>query len=392
MIAEKALVLTKSGWRNVADVNVGDELATLNGEGFLVYHPVTEVKKENYDGHAVRFHGKNLEQLTTPDHRFLLENRQGKQFYSTSGELLKYRSNKWKVLKKCKWVGEEMETFKLDGATISNRAPEDLRDAYSKDVEIPAEVWFRFMGWYLSEGSTLGTGGSERKGNVVKVTQAKDGDNKQEIRDVMTSMPFENYREFSPDGRKVDFIITDARLRNYLLPLGNSHIKYVPSELKRAPIHLLKIMFDAFMKGDGRDVTQGDKGQYKKQSVFSTSRQLINDMQEILMKIGGCGNISEWQPNDRIINEWKDVVEEVDSGSGPVEVVTKKKIAREIKAENSHLQFNLNIASTEYIYLDNRMMSVDKMHHKGMMYDFKTAQGNYCVMYNHKVHWIGGME
>jgi len=373
-------------------VNVGDELATLNGEGFLVYHPVTEVKKENYDGHAVRFHGKNLEQLTTPDHRFLLENRQGKQFYSTSGELLKYRSNKWKVLKKCKWVGEEMETFKLDGATISNRAPEDLRDAYSKDVEIPAEVWFRFMGWYLSEGYAVGTAGSKTKAYRVHIAQVKDGDNKQEIRDTMMAMPFETYREHTSDGRSIQFVITDARLHGYLLPLGHSHVKYVPKELKQVPIHLLKLMFDAFMRGDGRDVTQGDKGQYKKQSVFSTSRQLVYDMQEILMKMGGSGNISEWQPKDRVINEWKDVVEEVDNGSEMVEVVTRNKVTREIKAENSHLQFNLNVASTEYIYLDNRMMSVDKVRHKGMMYDFKTEQGNYCVMYNYKVHWIGGME
>lgn len=392
MIAEKALILTKSGWRNVADVHMGDELATLDAEGFLVYCPITEVKAKKHDGYAVRFQGKNLEQLTTADHRFLLENRQGKQFYSTSGDLLKYRSNKWKVLKKCKWVGEEMETFKLNGVEISEHAWEELRDAYSKDVEVPAEVWFKFMGWYLAEGCATGTKGSQRKAFMVQVAQSKDGDNKQEIRDTMMAMPFENYREYSYDGRKIEFVITDARLHGYLFPLGHSHIKYIPEKLKQAPVHLLRILFDAFMKGDGRDVVQGDKGQYKKQSVFSTSRQLINDMQEILMKIGGCGNISEWQPNDRVINEWKDVVEEVDNGIGPVEVITRKKVAREIKAENSHLQFNLNLASTEYIYLDSRMMSVDKVRHKGMMYDFKTAQGNYCVMYNYKVHWIGGME
>ena len=384
-------ILTSSGWKYLSNIHEDEVIATLNIDTNEIEYQQIEKKIDSpYKGEMFHFKGKNIDLMTTPNHRFLIEDRYGKRFYKTASELFDYRDNKWKIPKKGEWTGEDMESFTLRGVERSSweKLPHNLRDKYSKDIDISSEAWFEFMGWYLSEGSTLGVNGAERKVNLVKITQKKE-ETKKEIRDVLSKLPFE-FHEYGKVGGKVDFVSSDARLKQYLIPLGNSHNKHIPQEMKKAPPRLLNILFNAFMKGDGRNVKQGPNGEWTKKSVFSTSERLIHDLHEILLKIGGCGNISEWQPKDRVINEWREVLEEVDNGDGTLSLVqTRKKVSRPIKGENSHVQYNLNISSTDFIYLDKRMMTIEKVNYDDRVYCVRVKNGNFYTMRKGKAHWTG---
>lgn len=384
-------ILTSSGWKYLSKIKDDEIVATLNVEtNEIEYHTIDKKIDSAYKGEMFKFSGKGLDITTTPNHRFLIEDRYGRRFYKTASELYEHRDNKWKLLKKGNWIGEDMDTFTIGGVdkSVWTRCPHELRDKYSKEISVPADAWFQFMGWYLSEGSTLGVSGCERKVNIVKITQKKES-TKSEIRDVLSRLPFE-FREYESKNGKIDFICSDARLKFYLLPLGNSHQKYIPEEMKKASPRLLRILFEAFMKGDGRNVKQGPNGEWRKQSVFSTSERLIHDLQEVLVKIGGSGNISEWQPKDRFINEWVEVEQEVDNGDGTLSLVkVGKQIARVIKAENSVKQYNLNISSTNHIYLDKRHVTIEKIDYDDRVYCVRVKNGNFYTMRNGKAHWTG---
>ena len=386
-------ILTSKGWKFWKDVTDDEVVATFNIETNVIEYQQIEKKIDQpYKGDMFHFKGKNVDQLVTPNHRFLIEDRYGKRFYKTASELFEYRDNKWKIPKKGNWVGNEMDVFTVPAVHVFGENSHKWHiTEQSKDIDVKAEDWFEFMGWYLSEGSTLGVCGGDYEGRyqyTSKITQKKE-ETKKEINELIQRLPFLSRKREYDDG-KVDFIISDRRLHSYLLPLGGSHNKYIPEEMKQASPRLLKILFEAFMKGDGRNVKQGPNGEWIKQSVFSTSERLIHDLHEILVKIGGSGNISEWQPKDRIINEWREVDQEVDNGDGTLSMVkTRQKVARTIKAKNSAKQYNLNISSTDFIYLDKRMMTIEKVQYDDRVYCVRVKNGNFYTMRNGKAHWTG---
>ena len=386
-------ILTSHGWKFWKDVTEDEIVATLNTTtNEIEYQRIEKKIDQAYKGEMFHFKGKNVDQLVTPNHRFLIEDRYGKRFYKTAAELFDYRDNKWKIPKKGEWKGVEMDVFTIPAAMpYSNCPPAWFSDKNKTPLSVKAEDWYEFMGWYLSEGTSSGVSGGDFKKSrqyTCKITQKK-GETKAQIKDLFDRLPFEKRMVDHGDG-KVDFVFTDLRLHSYLFALGNSHNKFIPEEMKQASPRLLKILFEAFMKGDGRNVKQGPNGEWTKQSVFSTSERLIHDLHEILLKMGGCGNISEWQPQDRVINEWKEVEQEVDCGDGTVELVrTKVKVSRDIKADNSKKQYNLNISSTNFIYLDKRMMTIDKVSYDDRVYCVRVKNGNFYTMRNGKAHWTG---
>jgi hypothetical protein len=386
-------ILTSHGWKFWKDVSDDEVVATLNVDTSQIEYQKIEKKIDTpYKGEMFHFKGKNIDQMVTPNHRFLIEDRRGKRFYKTAAELFDYRDNKWKIPKKGEWVGEEMDAFTIPSVKPhSNFPPTWFSDKCDESISVKAEDWFEFMGWYLSEGTSSGVdGGDFKQGRqyISKITQKKES-TKTEIKALFDRLPFDKRIVDYGDG-KVDFVFTDLRLHSYLYALGNSHNKYIPEEMKQASPRLLKILFDAFMKGDGRNVRQGQNGEWTKKSVFSTSERLIHDLHEILLKIGGCGNISEWQPKDRVINEWKQVEQEVDNGDGTLSlVIIKQKVARVINAESSVKQYNLNLSSTDYIYLDKRMMTIEKVDYDDRVYCVRVKNGNFYTMRNGKAHWTG---
>lgn len=66
--------LTKQGWTNYKNLNIGDDIYTLNPEtGKGEWTPVLNIfLDENYDGPMVRWPSKDIDALITPDHKWLV--------------------------------------------------------------------------------------------------------------------------------------------------------------------------------------------------------------------------------------------------------------------------------------------------------------------------------
>ena len=82
-------ILTENGWKNIKDVNVGDNIFTVNKNKEIEIKPIIRKIDEPYKGRMIHFKGRFIDVLTTPNHRFPLldRNQKWKGFY-TAQEIL----------------------------------------------------------------------------------------------------------------------------------------------------------------------------------------------------------------------------------------------------------------------------------------------------------------
>ena len=398
--ADESMICTKSGWKWFNDIAEDEEILTLNAKTNQI--EVQKIDKKiylDYRGKMYKFSSKyNIDLTVTGNHRFLLENSKGVRDYYFAKDIFNdengiLSSGKYKLLKTGAWIGQEMDIFTLSGVdrnTLSFNLRHELIDKYVQPIDINANIWFAFMGIYLAEGHCVGTKSNQYKSNGygVIITQ-KNEEKKKLIVDLLDKLPFKYWVD-EHDSGKCQYHINDARLYDYLFPLGHSHNKYVPVELKNASQNLLDILFRWFQLGDGRSVKSKHESRSNKESVFSTSKKLIDDLHEILIKIGLNGNVTTYQPKDRYLTDHVVIKKAVVMSDGTVEYVKESVCNKKlVKGKNSQLQYNLNISKTKNIYLDKRFINVEEIDFNGMLGCVRVQNGNFLVRVNGKSHWTG---
>lgn len=383
--ASESEILTINGWKRFDEISENEKIQTLNIQTNEI--EIQQINKkifEDYDGEMFEFNSKNFHLTTTPNHRFLLEDRNGTRFYMTAEEIYDdvggvLSSGKNKILKRGDWSGFNYDTYKLNGVPytkLGKRIKKDLRTKYEKEIHIDGNDWFAFLGIFLSDGHTC----FSNKGYAIGITQKKEN-TKNKIRELLNRLPFD-FTEHSFN-EKSQFHINDARLYFYLKKLGKSSEKYIPNDIKNASKEQLEILFNWFQLGDGRSVKTKDNK--VKNSVFSTSKKLIDDLQEILIKIGKSGNITI-QNNDTKDSWVKDKKRVVVNTDGTEEIIFEKRL---IKKENRKPLYNLNISSTNYIWLDSRSIKINKCYINEKIACVNVPNSNFMVRVNGKSYWTG---
>lgn len=399
VLASESTIYTKDGWKNFENISENEEILTLNpATNKIETQKIDKKIYLDYKGEMYKFSGKNIDLTVTGNHRFLLENSKGERDYYLAEDIYNnkngiFSSGKYKLLKLGEWEGKYNEFFILNGVnknTLSFNLKHDLIDKYTIPLKIKSEDWFAFLGIYLADGHSSGTKSNQYKlkGYDVVITQKKEK-SKREIEDLLNKLPFKYWISKHETG-KYQYHIADARLYDYLFPLGHSHNKYIPNEIKQASSDHLKIFFKWFQMGDGRNVKSIHENWSNKESVFSTSKHLIEDLHEILIKIGGNGNITTYQPPDRILNDEVVLKKEHMLSDGSVEQIKEVVVTKRlVKAENSKLQYNLNISKTKNIYLDKRSIKIKKISVDDNIACVRVKNGNFMVKVNGKSHWTG---
>jgi hypothetical protein len=388
-------ILTEEGWKYLPEIKEDEKIFTLNLESNQVEIQTIEKKIDApYSGKMFHLEGKGIDIITTPNHRFLTKNKNGDLNYYTAEELTTINKKELKLLRNINWNGKEYEHIKISGLNrnfFSKKIKKDLIKKYENDLYINSEYFFKFLGFYLSEGNVFGTkGGKGRSGYLIQITQKK-ADTVKIIREILKNLsPELMWREVIQKSGTVRFLINDARLYNYLFKLGNSSEKYVPFEIKQASSRLLSLFIESFILGDGKTTR---KHYYKKddetrQTIFSVSKQLIEDLQEILLKTGYSANITTYKPKDRYINDIKFIDEEADNGDGTVSIIKKQLIEKRlISAKNSKLQYFLNISSIDTINLER--IKIKELDFNDNVYCVRVKNGNFYTMRNGKSFWTG---
>lgn len=247
---DKTEILTESGWVLFKGLNKNDRVATLNPETRLFeWQKPTDYHSYNYSGKMYCVQNRSLDFCVTPNHMFYVKSGKGVYKFkavsdSTIGESM--------IPSTCSWVGESPKTI-LGFDT----------------------GWFvKFLGTYLAEGSTF----QNKKTNRVVISQVNAA-KKEKIIALLKE------KNFSIVIHKANIHIENKVLCDYCKNLGTSEEKYIPKDILNLSPEHLKVLFEWMVMGDGY---KGNGSTY----YYSCSKNLIDGVQELLIKIGLSGNIS----------------------------------------------------------------------------------------------------
>ena len=255
-------VLTDKGWKNFGDVQYSYKILSFNKDKKILQweYPIDIYWKE-YNGKMIEFKNREIDLLITPNHRVLniLKKDFCKKNYKFRTNQAKdlFKSGEFVLLQSGNFFGENSQYFEL---------PEykDGRKYIHTKKQIKMLDWAKFLGWFLSEGSCFGAG--------VKIAQYKKSKYNKDIESVLRTLPF-NYSVM-----KEGYKIHSVQLSNYLKQFGHAQQKFIPDYIKNASFEIIKLFLEEFCKGDG-DIHDGQR------RYHSSSKRLISDIQEMLLKI-----------------------------------------------------------------------------------------------------------
>lgn len=368
-------VLCEDGWKEFRDIKVGDMVwSRVNGKAVL--SEVNTIIDEPYTGPAYHFKNKSIDATFTGGHRFVLQtrsdrNRKSEQIYRTAQDIFVNQANYShdSIPKTAKWEDNSKDIFVLPGVDVAGK--ED-------DITINAVDFSSLIGIYLAEGYI------KTKWTAVICQKNKEG--RQLISKLLSRLPFE-WHEI-----ETGFAIADARFAAYVEPLGDKYTKFIPHDIKLLGHDCLASLIHWFCIGDGRlvkskpkralkeswdfnpDISLGGCGMatatmpYTRSEVFCTSKRLIDDLHECLVRSGGCGTLSIIRQKDRLIN------------------------GRVIRVEHTKPLYQLYISKFHNIYLKPETMQIKEIHHTGNIYCLGVTHSNFYIEINGKSFWTGNCD
>ena len=219
---EATEVLTETGWKLFKEVTSEDRIASLNPETQLLEYVRTVAKQSyRYAGPVYHVAAKAIDQQVTPDHSVYMASMTTRGAATRSVSpfgLCKASESEWDRARMaftsfCHWDrANSAELYVLPECRMS-----DGRDLH-RSRAIPMRLWFGFMGWYISEGSSFVTPSNY----TVSISQ-KPGTKQDEIIALLTEMGFEPY----VNGR--DITISNKQLYECVQEAGQgAHRKRIP--------------------------------------------------------------------------------------------------------------------------------------------------------------------
>jgi hypothetical protein len=264
-------VLTEEGWKLFKNVTDLDKVATLEDE-HLRYRLPSERIEYFYEGEMISFKNPSNDLLVTPNHKFYVKSNKGVYKFKTFDQL-SLRNDR--IPSNCKWEGEDKSTFEfpqIENKWICGKGRECHK---IWERSLPMEDFVALLGIYLAEGSTY----QDKKTYRICITQKKDN-TRLEILQLLDRCNI-NYQL---NGYHITF--EDKQMCEYFSQFGLSDEKFIPLEIKALSTRYLTILFDWLVKGEGTN-------QNGKISYYSISKRLIDDFQEICIKIGKNAYIVE---------------------------------------------------------------------------------------------------
>jgi len=273
-------ILTLEGWKYLKDLKKDEIVATLNPDkNTLEYQKIVEKIVQNYSGPMKHIHNKRIDLMVSPNHKLWMT----REKYN-KGDKKKFKFELAKDVNKqhiqlkggVDWVGKNEKYFYLPGI---KKAKHGHNKDCDKIKKIPMHLWLEFLGYWLTEGHTTDDGHGHYR---VTISQSENGRAVNEIRNCLKRMSY--VITTTKCTNCLQFTIQNKQLYSYLAQLGKSSQKYIPREILSLSKSRLRILFDAMIRGDGH--IRNNQIRYS-----TVSRRLINDMQELTLKLGYCSSV-----------------------------------------------------------------------------------------------------
>jgi len=254
-------ILTKCGFKKFSDITYSDEVATLNPENLNIeYYKPSNIIKYHYKGDLYYFRNRRLDLMVTPNHRLWVADLLRFNF-----KLVEAKDTKqvFRMARSSCWQGKDNMDYPCKG-------------------EITLEDFVFLLGLYIAEGCMKD--GEETKQRIQIAAVVK----KERIKQFLIKMPF----VVAELGDR--FIFSNKELCEYFKELGLAPNKHIPVDVKQLSAKYLKILLDGIALGDGnieKPTKINGYNRIQRRRFYTCSKQLADDIQELLMKIGKVGSV-----------------------------------------------------------------------------------------------------
>lgn len=291
-------ILTKNGWKDFKNINYKDEIATLNPYNKeLEYNIPTNIIKEHYNGDIYEFKNNNIDLSVTPNHKMYIKNRNSENYELLEAFNIK-DYNHSSLLKQCKWTGIDQDYFYFPEETLK------LKNCKIKPIKkLKMDDWLEFMGYYLTEGCVYlhkkktNINGKIYQSTAYKIQISQSEEKNPEIFNKIKNCLIRlGIKHCISKSRNCYFVFSNKQIATYLLQFGKSKDKFVPKEFLMLSKRQLKILYQAMIDGDAAK----KYNKHISNVYYSSSTRLMDDMQEILLKIGYYGNIKLPSPGRNV--------------------------------------------------------------------------------------------
>ena len=255
--SEDTEILTKeNGFVAIRDVKEGDEVLSMNpATREMEWKKVSKTHKYRHKGKMYSYTGRfSMSFSVTENHKML--------YRTCRRSKLKLRE-----MKDCESVMLIPRTGRWEEGDIPDKTIffRKKGKGNNRSYEFNTKAFLRFLGWYVSEGST-----SVGRYQIC-LSQKKISEIPEVLDDLGVNWHFS----------RNNYSFNSRAIYEMLKPLGVSHEKYIPVYFKNLRKEYLEILFDALMKGDGTVCREG-----KKYTYVTNSPRLRDDVFEIALKLG----------------------------------------------------------------------------------------------------------
>lgn len=281
-------VYTINGWKYFKDLSDDDLLLSMNPKGneLEFIKPIRLIKYKNTDKKLYHIHNRWFDVCVTEDHDcFIHQRRDG----GSKGRYLEPQFRKPSEL--------TSESKFIRCIDVDRENPKVVN---INGLEFEPKDFAFFMAWFISEGSVLHNPETAKQhGYPVKITQ-EIGENREVLERELQRIF--GYLGFRVAIGKSYFEVYSKQLYDYLLPLGYSNEKYIPSEVFTLNKECLNIFLDNYVLGDGHErVSDNELVQNSSErALFTSSPRLRDDLSYLVLLCGYYPSISLHTPKGKV--------------------------------------------------------------------------------------------
>ncbi len=270
-------VLTSNGWKLFKDVDERTDLAASRDPttGYFEWAPIAFKIAEPFRGDLLHWQSTELDMLVTPEHRvpFTYRDSPGVVHWQSAEWLAEHMSGHHYVDLTSRW----MAGFAGSAGIVP------ISDGFAMSARAYAE----FMGLYLSEGST-------NRGRIA-IYQRDQKPDMQRILDA-TGLPW----RFRDTGKAAGWTLYHRGLGAHLKVYGRAQEKSAPILVKEMPRADIEAFIWAYTAGDGHVRTCANGS--VEHTVFTTSKAMADDFQEMAQKVGWNSSLRRVKPQTSVLD------------------------------------------------------------------------------------------
>lgn len=347
---DKTEILTDEGWKLFCDLR-GDEKVFSVGvnENKASWERIDHIHRSEWDGKMYLHEKKHLNFCITPNHRMMVRTSPKKSefCFRPYSEL----PQEFVIREKNGWSGESPLLKKF---LCVKQMP--YGGKYTREFVFTMEDWAEFLGWFVSEGCVWK---EKRKNGRYKIMIAQNlGLKANKITNLLYRMGV-GWRRSSNS-----FEFSNNEIGQWLEKHCCKYAKNkrVPDEIKNGSERIIQKFLDSFLLGDGSQ-HKGGKGK----TYHSSSKLLIDDLQEMLAKLGRAGSIV------------------VGHEAGSEFYIGKRKVVRKNKTYNLFERGCIGGFNGKNCLKKN----VNEIHYKGIVWCVATNKESIYVRRNGIPMWSG---